>query len=238
MMGWNGSTWAPLAAQPPPTADAIYGCAPAGPCLLAGLSTATHDTIGEFWDGSAWTQTPLDPPVSASANGLSCASAAATCAVAGNIVVNAVANPWLAAWDGSHWANVTPPGTGGFGAVSCPIKDFCLATGWAFPRAVTQPNPTAPSGNLPTAATWNGNAWTAIPPPAFMATGVSCASASSCDAVATTTSEVDVWNGQAWAAEPAAPGTQGLQSISCDTTGDCIAIGTLTDGTEVMERTA
>lgn len=237
MMGWNGSTWTPLASQPPPMADAIYGCALTGPCLLAGPSAAAKGDIAEFWDGSAWTQSPLDSPVTASASSVSCASAAATCAVVGNIVVDAVANPWLAAWNGSSWTNVTMPGSGGFGAVSCPTKDFCLATGWTF-SAPTEPNPTGPNGNVPTAATWDGSAWTAIPAPTFMPTGMSCASASSCDAVATTTSEVDVWNGQSWAAEPAAPGTQELGSVSCNSQALCTAVGTLSDGTVVMERTS
>jgi hypothetical protein len=234
MMGWNGSSWTPLAAQPPPTADATYGCAPAGPCLLAGL--AAHGDIAEFWDGSAWAQTPLDPPATATANSVSCDAAAATCAIAGNIVVSAVASPWLATWNGANWTNATMPGSGGFAAVSCPTNDFCLATGWTFPPPTS--NPTGPSGNLPTAAMMNSNVWTAIPAPAFLPTGLSCATASSCDAVATTTNEVDVWNGQTWAAEPAAPGTQGLMSVRCDSQGACTAVGAMTDGTAVLERTS
>jgi hypothetical protein len=122
-------------------------------------------------------------------------------------------------------------------AVSCTSAASCVAVGWYEPTGTSQ---------VPLAEVWNGANWTVELPPnpagsdyAVM-TGVSCVAGGTCIAVgySGTSSGVnsptaESWNGSSWSfLSPGSP--QGavstvLTAITCQTAGNCTAVGQWTN---------
>jgi hypothetical protein len=152
-------------------------------------------------------------------------------AVTAALVVSAVlviAQPASASW----LQQDTPPPSGAtiwqFNAVSCISTTSCMAVGSA-------------SGLL--AESRSGNTWTvlSIPDPGGgQLTGISCRSASACEAVGsfnnggTTETLAEVWNGSNWAIQstpnPAGATSSQLSEVSCKTASACEAVGQFTSG--------
>jgi hypothetical protein len=142
-------------------------------------------------------------------------------------------------WDGTSWQLQTTPvpantPTAYYDGVACTSATACTAVGSA-----------AGDGGLTMvlAATWQGTSWQtqATPDPAGAAAhtildGVSCVSASACEAVGyfDTNANVgvplaEIWNGTSWKIQPTPnPATLGsgfLGGVSCTSASACTAVG-------------
>jgi hypothetical protein len=235
--GWNGTSWALQSPVQPIGATAnsfgAVSCVSAADCEAVGSHSNTPGdtvTLAEGWNGSSWKiQATPNPKAKinplASFAGVSCVSASFCEAVGG---ADDGAAGAVEQWTGKAWHLQTSPGKGPLAAVSCVSTSFCEAVG---AREGT-------SGTVPLAETWNGTAWRTqtLPAPAgaslSSATGVSCASASSCEAVGSyneSTAFAARWNGSSWTLQtvPTPAGDSGtiLEGVSCPAANTCEATG-------------
>jgi hypothetical protein len=135
------------------------------------------------------------------------------------------------AWNGRAWQiqqAVAPPGAtyNVLYAVSCVSASFCEAVGTHFDSAGNQVN---------LAEMWDGTSWTiqATPSPqsqfgpvADDLFGVSCVSASFCEAVGVGPAgpSAEVWNGTSWKVQARPGAAVQPQSVSCDTVDFCMSV--------------
>jgi hypothetical protein len=137
-------------------------------------------------------------------------------------------------WNGTSWQQqaVAGPAGAGFGAVSCPAAQSCVAVG----RYSTGQNNSATL-----AEAWNGTSWTVQPTPSAgqhaALYSVSCPTPSDCVAVggnfislhSGSTAFIERWNGTSWAMQktPQPPHKDRPQffSVSCATASSCTAMG-------------
>lgn len=234
---WNGSSWQ---TQNVPSSDATVNSVA---CDTAKFCEAVGPGAAYGWNGSAWTaQTIPGSAGSGNLQGVSCTSRNFCEAVGeynnGNVV------PVAAQWNGSAWASqsVPNPATNTFAhmnAVSCASPNSCEAGGY-FEVQVTSNDPKA------LAEGWNGSAWQhqqAVAPPGAtynVLSGVSCISASFCEAVGTHFDSAgnqdnlaETWNGQTWTIQstpdPAnpfgSPDDNSLYHVSCVSAQFCEAVG-------------
>ena len=133
---------------------------------------------------------------------------------------------------------VPRPVSAALAAVSCPAAGDCVAVG-SLPTS---------GGTTVLVDAYNGVRWKPQPAPSpggtaagdySALTGISCTSASSCEAVGTFTagsagraSFAESWNGAKWSVQrtPAA-GTLQLNAVSCTSATACVAVGSLSVGT-------
>jgi hypothetical protein len=190
------------------------------------------DTLAESWNGKSWRkQKTPNPPgdnvpaVSPVLSGVSC-PAAGFCEAIGSFNSGRTGVPLAETWDGTSWTIQPVPSPAGSTSavprsVSCASATFCEAVG----RSSTG------SGVVPLAEDWDGTSWQvqSVPGPAGHSFeelfGVSCASASFCEAVGNgpaSPSFADVWNGTSWALQ-SMPGHMG--SVSCVSASFCAAVG-------------
>lgn len=241
---WNGSSW---------SAQTITG--PVGSTFLglSGVScvTATFcEAVGQYndsaghafslavtWDGTSWTaQAPPNPAAATvtSLGDVSCAAVAA-CEAAGDFQVGTSnARVTLAeGWNGTSWQlqqAVSPPGAAAndLSAVSCVTTAFCEAVG-------SRPDSSGATA-IALAEVWNGTVWqiqkTANPAQAdngfrMSLAGVSCISASFCEAVGSSSSTsgggAEEWDGTAWKLQTIPGGA--LAGVSCASAAFCVAAG-------------
>jgi hypothetical protein len=139
-------------------------------------------------------------------------------------------------WKIQDSPNVTVP-NGQVQAVSCPSVSACTAVGYYLD----------PAGHyVPLAQAWNGSSWTqqTVPSPAGAQVpgldGVSCVSASFCEAVGITDESVlpdstgfaELWNGTSWSLQsvpsPAGAASVLLKAVSCASASFCEAVGSYT----------
>jgi len=234
---WDGSSWQ---TQTVPSDDATVNsvsCASARFCEAVGSGPAYT------WDGSAWTaQSIPDPAGTANLSGVSCSSRS-FCEAVGEYNDNPNIVTVAARWNGSAWTAQTTPNPADstfahLNAVSCTSARSC-ETGGYFEVEVTSNDPKA------LAETWDGTAWqlqhAVAPRGATYNTlnGISCVSASFCEAVGThydsAGNEVNLaetWNGQSWKIQstPNATGQSGgtgnsLINVSCVSAQFCEAVG-------------
>ena len=186
-----------------------------------------------------WTlQTTTNPAASDGLQGVSCPSASACLAVGatGSNPAAAIAE----SWNGTSWATTTPSAAplkvaaSSLQAVSCTSATACMAVGLWDDGGGAQHI---------LAESWNGTGWTVyfVPDPPGSQfpslTGVSCTSATSCEAVGSyfdpetsnNTDLAEVWNGQAWAMQPTHAAFSKmdfeLASVSCASSSSCLAVG-------------
>ena len=196
-------------------------------CLAAGTSEGA--TLTEIWNGSNWTHQN-------------------TTNVGSLFAVSCVATTWCmgvggehaAKWTGSDWESVAMPAVGGaestsFISDSCTSPNFCIAAGQA----------NYSGGEFtPIIAKWDGTKWsllTTSSPTSSVDTdlvSVSCPAENSCTAVGgydndegifTGEAYAEYWNGSGWTIQtmpnPGSGVYSGLNSVSCPTTGSCVAVG-------------
>ncbi len=121
-------------------------------------------------------------------------------------------------------------------SVSCPSTRLCLGVGYEQLNSTIEFKPIA--------ETWNGRAWRLdkVPFPSGATytrlTGVSCPSSSLCVAVGYANGKsigqeglVEKWSGDKWSVQPSSNTVEDvvLDSVSCGTTTDCVAVGTATN---------
>jgi hypothetical protein len=231
---WNGTSWR-LQSAPHPAGDSSLQLN-AVSCTSTAFCEAWGDTspesgngqeVAEQWNGRSWHLQTVPPD--SSAVSVSCVSPTACEAVglgAGN-----VGSAWV--WNGSSWTTQTLPSqlSGVLTGVSCVSPVFCETVGFAL------------SSSNGVAAVWNGSVWTVQPTPdpvknaSVSLTGVSCASASSCELAGsyelneanTPHALAEYWNGSTWALQSAdaPPGATNnvLSAVSCFSPSFCVAVG-------------
>jgi hypothetical protein len=144
-------------------------------------------------------------------------------------------------WEIQTSPNVTVP-DGQIEAVSCPSVSACTAVGYYLDSA---------GSYMPLAQAWNGSSWTkqAVPSPAGAQVpgldGVSCLSASFCEAVgvpddsgSSSTVFAEQWNGSSWTLQsmpsPAGATSVMLKAVSCASASFCEAVGSYVSSDEIL----
>jgi hypothetical protein len=143
-------------------------------------------------------------------------------------------------WNGLRWSIQATPapanGVGSLDAVSCAAPGACTAVGYAFNSAGVQ---------ISLAERWDGVSWTiqVTPNPAGVEAdslvGVSCALASACTAVGSSTTGpgtqvplAETWSGASWSLEttpvPTGVMSSSLAAVSCAAADICSAVGSST----------
>jgi hypothetical protein len=204
----------------------------------SGTSTAA---LAEVRKSSSWavTATPLPSGASSSALlGVSCASSSSCLAVGYYLEKSGLSFPLAELWNGTGWTGEAPPFPSGspqneLSAISCSSAKSCVAVGtWQSARYVP----------YSLAESWNGSTWSvkATPQPLETAesflTGVSCATATTCEAVGRYIDHQDVqkvlverWSAGKWSAltapEPAGTSSAGLDAVSCASASTCVGVG-------------
>jgi hypothetical protein len=241
---WGGTNWSSQSIPPGFGALASVACLSSNDCLAVGDMYTPYSNlhpptfrleVGE-WNGTSWSQ--------ASLVGLSGLLAAITCSSASSCVAVGQRSDFAAlitAWNGSDWSSKSSPSpTGNFGdeanGVSCPTTFWCALVGDAV----------RPNAQLrPFTDVWNGKTWVSVkaPDPADADRAelddVSCATTSACISVGQnlvqnpgsnqTNAFAGQWNGKNWSlvavAVPAGAADTALTTVSCGSTGHCIAGG-------------
>jgi hypothetical protein len=148
-------------------------------------------------------------------------------------------------WNGTSWSLASPPaGTSqsALGQVACLSTTNCFAVGHFLSPA---------AGGRTLIEHWDGTAWTIVTSPnpagttAATLSGVACASATSCFAVGTSSTNatsgtsktlVEQWNGTAWsiATVPSPTGVAfaGFGGVSCPSSSSCFAVGQYSTGSD------
>ena len=177
----------------------------ATPARSISYATATMPTATSLSvTGGVWTQATL-PSGTPRLTDISCTSSTFCMAVGGESYYTSTPAAGVI-WNGSSWAQATPPVS--LFAVSCTSPTFCMGvTNGAY-------------------TIWNGSSWgaTAAIPNNFYGNGaVSCTSPTFCMAVGTTTA---IWNGSSWAdVNPPPSPWSGFFSVSCTSPTFCMAVG-------------
>ena len=241
---WNGSAWSLQRVPRPAGATTVLlravSCVSVSFCEAVGSylnSSHAIVSLAEEWNGTAWTlqSTPNQAgPAPTELAGVSCVSARFCQAVD-------FYGAMIEEWNGTLWTVHSvpiPPGTGNpdLYTVSCASASLCEAGG-------TYTDPSSPDALVLFAERWNGTSWREQPVPngAYwkILTGVSCASANSCEAVgykevsaggATTFRAIaEAWNGTSWQTQnaPSAGGAAAteLTGVSCAAANACEAGG-------------
>ncbi|HEY4927923.1 MAG TPA: fibronectin type III domain-containing protein, partial [Acidimicrobiales bacterium] len=228
----GGATWT---AQPPPTGvSGLTGvsCASAATCEAVGVSSTGPATALVTTDGGAtWTSQTL-PVAQGTLDGISCATTTTCEAVGGNVV--------LATTDGGAvWVNQNvPAGVSSLSGVSCVSATTCEAVGYNYNTV------TSTSTGVVLATTDGGGTWVAQTTPAGTGTltGVSCATATACEAVGATTSFgptilATTNGGTTWTTQSVPSGVFSLAGISCVSTTTCEAVGGALSAAGVVSTT-
>jgi len=230
---WNGSEW--TAQTTPNPAGSTFAhlsavsCTSASSCEAAGdyqvvVTSGDRIAVAENWNGSSWSMQRAATPPAATTNtlsGVSCVSPSFCAAVGTHFDAAGYEVNLAEIWDGTSWAiEVVPniksqngaPADNELDSVSCVSARFCQAVG------------TGPDG--PSAALWNGSAWTVQPRPGadVSAQQVSCPTVSFCMSV-DGFANVDIWNGSSWSADPGVTGFSYVGSVSCLSAGFCEVVG-------------
>lgn len=238
---WNGKSWQVQSTSNPTTtaynAGELRGvkCISGTFCMAVGEysdSSGNTDTLGEIWNGSAWSIVPTSNPAGSSAsqlNAIACTTTA-NCLAAGYYQASS-SLPLLERWNGTSWSLMSAPATSGayLEGISCTSAKACTAVGYV--------------GSNGLAERWNGSTWKSqsLPKPtgatSIQLNGVKCASGSVCFAAGSasfsgniTKPLVERWSSGAWKAQsvpvPAdSSGDDALEAISCVSAINCSAAG-------------
>ncbi|HEX9032603.1 MAG TPA: hypothetical protein VF834_12215 [Streptosporangiaceae bacterium] len=243
----SNSTWAvqdsPDVTVPSGQVQAV-SCPSATSCMAVGYyldSAGLTVPLAETWNGTSWQQQTVPSPAggrSPGLDGVSCISASFCEAVGitdepGYTDSTAFAETW----NGSSWSlQAVPSPAGATGvllkAVSCASATFCEAVGSYLSSSYTI---------LSLAEEWNGTTWTLQSTPSQTASapaptqldGVSCVSATFCEAVDFYGLLAERWNGTSWRAHsvavPSGTSSPGLYAVSCRSRTFCEVVGTYVD---------
>jgi hypothetical protein len=246
---WDGSSWT-IVVSPnlgdAETTNALYGvtCSEGVNCWAVGISRTgpgAFRTLIERWNGTSWsivTSPNTDAAQNNILNGVSCSSGS-NCWAAGSLNTGSIFQTLIEQWNGSSWQIVSSPNsratetTNVLSGTSCGSTSECWAVGYSWTGSVYRT----------LIERWNGNFWTIVPSPNTGATdnnslgGVSCASASDCWAVGSSSNGtvaqalIERWDGTAWSIV-ASPVTlpNGLTAVTCVSTSDCWAVGSYLGG--------
>jgi hypothetical protein len=247
---WNGTSWKLANPLRPSTAQRSYlngvACPSATSCEVVGTYSTTPQggqlPLAEHWNGSSWTVQPISLPSGANVgylSAVSCVSATSCVAVGASQTGNTGSNTLAEYYDGTKWfllksANGAGASASILNAVSC-VGSSCVAvgdfgTGDGYPTHMLAEK--LVSGAFVSQA---------IPTPsgatAAQMEGVSCVSATSCEATggdSTTnafsdTTVAEHYNGTTWTIQstPALPSDNSrmiLGHVSCASATSCTAV--------------
>jgi len=226
---WNGRSWRlQRAVEPGGATDnslRSVSCASASFCEAVGSYTGSSGNsadLAEMWNGTSWVLQPTprqqsqSGPPSAALLAVSCVSS-----IFCEAIGSGPAGGQALLWNGTSWALQTLPQLGGISpmSLSCAGVAFCMALDGA--------------GRVDL---WDGTSWSTGPQvPLFAqqgsaAEGLSCVSASFCEAVGggSAGQNAAIWNGSSWSAQPTGgPVSAGLSAVSCTAADSCEAVGTV-----------
>ena len=246
---WNGTSWA---VQSTPTTntggwlggtlDGGVSCTSSTACMAAGYSYSKNFArlLGEGWNGRKWSIQPDSKPATGGQPfGISCRWAKDCTAVGQRLTGMTLAEHW----NGRRWSAQTTKHLGALDGVSCPATGNCTAVG-------------SNSAGKALAAHWNGKTWSdqsvASPQQLNVLTSLSCTAVKDCVAVglAGTVSGptlslgplAEQWTGGSWTVlTPANPAPAGdlteLNSISCTSATNCMAVGDYMDQAGTSDTT-
>jgi len=253
---WDGSRWV-VAPSPNATATSTLNfllsvsCVSVSDCWAVGYASSgsADQTLGEHWDGSAWTIVTTPDTGATQTNyllGVTCVSTS-DCWAVGYTSTSSADQTLVEHWDGTAWAIVPSPNTStalanALLSVSCVSGSDCWAVGYSANTSAFQT----------LAERWDGSAWVIATSPNAVAaqadflTGVTCVSTSGCYAVgysSITGSDdetlMEQWNGSAWAVitSPNAVGAQAnyVYGVTCVSESICWAVGYAYNG--ITEQT-
>ena len=246
---WNGTSWT---VQTTPTTntggwlggtlDGGVSCTSSTACMAAGYSYSKSFArlLGEGWNGHTWTIQPDSRPATGGQPfGISCRWAKDCTAVGQRLTGMTLAEHW----NGRNWSAQTTKHLGALEGVSCPATGNCTAVG-------------SNSAGKALAAHWNGKTWSdqsvASPQQLNVLASLSCTAVKDCVAVgvAGTVSGptlslgplAEQWTGGSWTVlTPANPAPAGdlteLNSISCTSATNCMAVGDYMDQAGTSDTT-
>ena len=223
---WNGKKWT-IQSTPDPANP--YGSPDDnGLVSVSCVSTQFCEAVGAgptvglalMWNGTSWTLQSRPGTGIVEEEYVSCVSP--------SFCLSADAFGNVDIWDGASWsAGPAVTGLTYVGSISCLSGMFCEAVG--------------SNAAGPQAAVWNGTSWTdqtVAGPVSTSLNGVSCTTASSCEAVGEVADNgeeatmAESWDGSAWTVQtiPDPDTTQGAQltGVSCSSATSCTAVGWLT----------
>jgi hypothetical protein len=199
---------------------------------LLGVATSTPAAATASWSLSS---SPNSGTSDNYLNGVSCLSAS-SCKAVGYFYNGGTPQTLIESWNGTMWTVDSSPNSGSsqniLTAVSCASATSCEAVG-------SYVNTTLSEGQT-LIESWNGTTWSVVPSPnvgtrSDELDGVSCVSATSCQAVGQYTLStgfdhtlIESWNGSKWSVVPSPnKGTNEnrLLAISCVSAKACKAVG-------------
>ncbi len=245
---WDGRRWSrEVMADPAGSITVLVGgisCPSGSSCVAvggftSGDSPSRYVPLVERWNGTVWSIEAVPAPVgvrlSSRLTSVSCTSPTA-CTAVGESASPDGTTPLVERWNGTTWSIERATG-GTLISVSCTSRRACTAVGRA--------------GNETLGEGWNGSRWSIQPNPhprGFGGPGganelgsVFCASSDACIAVGDSgwgsgfnsvrVTLAESWNGSHWSAQPTPNPIQldELNSVSCSSSGSCIAVGDYTD---------
>jgi hypothetical protein len=216
---------------------ADVSCSAADACAAvgdySGSSPSPWIPYAKVQSEGKWSVTSTPQPAGAgstSLTGVSC-KAANACTAVGYGYYNGIFKTLAERWNGTAWTIQTTPNVAGATSsllkdVSCPATNDCTAVGYS-----------TTSGAASTLVEhWNGTSWTIVSSPnpeGFTKSypiHVSCASASDCWAVGSTSNKSTVeaalaehWDGTKWTVNSPTGIPQGLRDITCAASNLCFA---------------
>jgi hypothetical protein len=256
--GYNGSAWS---LQTTKNISGLVGFTElkADSCYSSTACVAVGDYSGpgyyggsypyaEVWNGSAWKTSVAANPgggKGGTLSGVSCYSSTG-CMAVGTYQNSSAEGVGLAeTLSGTTWtAKTVPTPSGGstvtLTSVSCTSSTACTAVGYYYNSSFTL---------ALVAESWNGTSWSAqtIPTPtgtdgySARLTGVSCFSATSCEAVGNyqsnqgiPTTFAEAWNGSSWTIQTTPVPDSGssdpvLNGVSCSAATTCVGVGSYYD---------
>jgi hypothetical protein len=231
---WNGSTWtietpgSPFPGKPSGGLNAV-SCVSADYCAAVGelRQGSTYYGVVDLWNGSTWT-------AEATLSGVKDFSSVSCPTTAGCSITDGAD---IAYWSGGATIATEPLAVPSGGAV--PLAEAISCTAAQSCTTVGDTN-----AGVPLAEYWNGSGWavqlTHVPPNTSQSNlaDVSCVSASSCTAVGNEFRAHQIkesllaehWNGSGGWGIPATPATGSnnqFMAVSCATTVNCMAVGSI-----------
>jgi hypothetical protein len=242
---WTGTFSTPTPATTTDEFDGV-GCNSTTLCFAAGSDTSTLAAHMESFNGSTFSNSTTANPSGSTftqLSGTACPGSTSCFSVGQYSTATSTSTPVVEHWTGTSWGTMTltlPSGTttAGLSDISCTSTTACTATGWYATASITR---------AAMILRYNGTSWA----PQTGATisgatqaeldGVSCTSATSCNAVGyyLDASSVQHELAETWSTSwtqktiPAITGAAdgALSDISCytSTSSGCIAVGGYTD---------
>jgi hypothetical protein len=215
---WNGKRW--MFRKAPGKGLSALSCSSRAACVAVGGSAS------DVWNGSVW-KAIAQPPQSGAIDlyAVSCTSSSA-CVGVGIAGASSPVTPLTETWNGNDWTiQSTPTPTGRTGSTG--------STGSSGSSGVT-----GPTGSTGSSGSSGGTGPTGSPSYTYGLSGVSCSSATACEAVGSTFPPglaFALWDGHSWTLQAPyldpSSATDGyeyhyyLNSVSCSSADSCIGVG-------------